>query len=122
MRLQEPVEKALRLSAKVYLEGVVNICYKNDILRRFEVYIHMRLQELGGLFAELRKANGHSQQQVAAMSGVDRTTVSRFESGRVMELGFSKIERLFALYGQELAPRPRKTPTLDDLVREREWR
>lgn len=82
----------------------------------------MMLQELGARFAELRKANGHSQQEVAVMSGVDRTTVSRFESGRVMELGFNKIERLFALYGQELAPRSRKTPTLDDLVREREWR
>ena len=80
----------------------------------------MQLQELGAQFAELRKTNGHSQQQVAAMSGVDRTTVSRFESGRVIELGFSKIERLFALYGQELAPRSCKTPTLDDLVRERE--
>ncbi|WP_133493131.1 helix-turn-helix transcriptional regulator [Alcanivorax sp. 24] len=100
----------------------MNICYKKSKLIEFEAYIHMTLQELGTQLAGLRKANGHSQQQVAAMSGVDRTAISRFESGRITELGFSKVERLFALYGMELAPRPRKTPTLDDLVREREGR
>lgn len=79
----------------------------------------MQIDELGRTFAAWRKAQGHSQQQVAAWSGVDRTTVSRFEAGRLNELGVTKIQRLFALYDQELAPRPRRSPTLDDLLRER---
>lgn len=82
----------------------------------------MHLSDLGQQFAALRKQNRHSQQQVAEMSGIDRTTVSRFESGRLAELGFNKIQRMFALYDQELTPRTRKPPTLDDLLRERQWK
>ena len=79
----------------------------------------MQIDELGLLFAAMRKEKGHSQQQVAAWSGVDRTTISRFEAGRLNELGFAKMQRLFAVYEQELAPRPLRRPTLDDLLRER---
>ncbi|MCK0536093.1 helix-turn-helix domain-containing protein [Alcanivorax quisquiliarum] len=82
----------------------------------------MHLSDLGKQFAAMRKQHGHSQQEVATLSGVDRTTVSRFESGRLAELGFNKIQRMFALYEQELAPRTRKPPTLDDLLRERQWK
>lgn len=79
----------------------------------------MMLHELGRQLAVLRRQKGISQQQLAELAGVDRTTVSRFESGAMVELGYSKVERLFAIFDQELVLSPRTAPTLDDLVRER---
>ena len=79
----------------------------------------MMLPELGRELGRLRRQQGLSQQQLAELAGVDRTTVSRFESGAMGELGYSKVARLFAIFEQELVLRPRTAPTLDDLVRER---
>lgn len=81
----------------------------------------MDLIELGRAFQVLRKAAGDNQEDAALATGVDRTTISKFESGRLPEIGFSKVERLYRLYGQHLAPIPvaRQRPTLEELVDDR---
>lgn len=81
----------------------------------------MNLIELGVRFKELRRASGDSQDSVAKRTGIDRTTVAKFETGGLSELGASKVERLFQLYGLSLEPVPvRRRPTLDDLRASRE--
>ncbi|MCH2558259.1 MAG: helix-turn-helix domain-containing protein [Alcanivorax sp.] len=76
----------------------------------------MDLIELGGRFRELRRLAGDTQSTVAERAGMDRTTVAKFETGQLAELGVGKLERLFQLYGFSIEPVPvRPRPTLDDL-------
>jgi transcriptional regulator with XRE-family HTH domain len=56
---------------------------------------------------------------LARSAGVSRATLEALENGRLGELGYSKLSRILAVLGWELALReasPR--PTLDDLMEE----
>lgn len=77
----------------------------------------MKLSKLGQELKDARRNAGLSQQEVSDRTGVDRSTVSKLESGQLPEIGFTKLERLFGLFAQELAPVPvkRRRPTLDEL-------
>jgi HTH-type transcriptional regulator / antitoxin HipB len=78
------------------------------------------MQELGELLHARRKALGLSQQQVAGANGMSRVTLSRFENGRVPEIGMRKVIAICATLGLELTVKDAaQRPTLRDLVTER---
>ncbi|MBN3761312.1 helix-turn-helix transcriptional regulator [Burkholderia sp. Ac-20365] len=77
----------------------------------------MNLAELGDAFRQERLAANLSQQQVAEISGVQRARISRFETGRLPEIGVSKMLSLFDAVGLELiARRAGHQRTLDDVL------
>jgi transcriptional regulator with XRE-family HTH domain len=80
------------------------------------------LPELGLAVAELRRRRGVTQAQLAAQAGLQQSTLSRFEVGRVGEFGSRKLLRLLELLGAELTFTKAATPqafTLDDAFAER---
>jgi transcriptional regulator with XRE-family HTH domain len=80
------------------------------------------LPELGRALAELRRQRGITQADLASQAGLQQSTLSRFEAGRVGEFGSRKLLRLLELLGAELsftAPAAPKTFTLDDALAER---
>ncbi|MGF6465128.1 helix-turn-helix domain-containing protein [Paraburkholderia youngii] len=81
----------------------------------------MDLFELGETFRLTRIAVNKTQQQVAEQSGVTRARISRFETGRLPELGAVKLLSLFEAVGLELIARPiGHRRTLDDVLAEQQ--
>ncbi|HEX3745788.1 MAG TPA: helix-turn-helix transcriptional regulator [Bryobacteraceae bacterium] len=78
------------------------------------------LVSLGHQVGERRKTLKLTQAELARKAGISRATVDALENGRAGEVGFSKIAKLLAALGLELAiqtaPSPR--PTLDELIQE----
>ncbi len=60
------------------------------------------LQELGLAAAQRRRALGLRQQVVAAQAGITPESLSRFERGRLAELGIRKLLAVLAILGLEL--------------------
>lgn len=78
------------------------------------------LQELGQAVAQRRRALGLRQQVVAAQAGITPESLSRFERGRLVELGTRKLLAVLAILGMELALAPTsQSGMLDDLRIER---
>ena len=79
------------------------------------------IQEIGELLSHRRKTLGLSQQQVAGANGMSRVTLSRFENGKLPEIGIKKVMAICATLGLELTIKDRsKRPTLQELITERE--
>ena len=79
----------------------------------------MDLQEYGALIREHRHKAGLSQRQLAAEFGMSRTTISHIETGAISEIGVRKLSRLCWRLGLEVRITAKRTPGLDDLLRER---
>ena len=62
----------------------------------------MNLQELGGLVRKRREALGLSQQRLAQLAGLSRTTINLLETGRLTDLGIAKVNDLMDLVGLRL--------------------
>ncbi len=62
----------------------------------------MNLQQIGVTVRERRIELGLNQSQVAAMSGLSRTTVNLLENGSLSDIGFIKIANLMKVLGIEL--------------------
>ena len=78
------------------------------------------LQELGQTVAQRRRALGLRQQTVAAQAGITPESLSRFERGRLVELGTRKLLAVLAILGMELdVVLTRQSGMLDDLRIER---
>jgi HTH-type transcriptional regulator / antitoxin HipB len=60
------------------------------------------LQELGQVVAQCRRSLGLRQQVVAAQAGITPESLSRFERGRLAELGARKLLAVLAILGMEL--------------------
>jgi len=60
------------------------------------------LQELGLAAAARRRSMGLKQQFVADRAGITPETLSRFERGRLAELGTRKLLAVLAILGLEL--------------------
>ncbi len=60
---------------------------------------------LGEAIAQSRRAAGLSQEELAQQIRVDRTTVVRFESGRLQT--FERLMNAFAMLGYDLVAVPR---------------
>lgn len=78
------------------------------------------LQELGQAVAQRRRALGLRQQVVAAQAGITSESLSRFERGRLVELGARKLLAVLSILGMELdVVLTRQSGMLDDLRIER---
>ena len=74
------------------------------------------MNEIGRTIAQLRRAKGWNQTELAEMAGVSRPLVSSLERGAASGVGMLKLERILAVFGYELAAVPKAgPPTLDDL-------
>jgi transcriptional regulator with XRE-family HTH domain len=75
---------------------------------------------VGGRVAEKRKQLKLSQVELSHKAGISRATLDALENGRAGELGFSKVTKLLAALGLELALQKASSqrPTLDDLMQE----
>jgi HTH-type transcriptional regulator / antitoxin HipB len=67
------------------------------------------LFDMGKEVARLRKEKGWTQQQLGAQVGMGQSTVARLESGKMPEFGSTKVLRLLAALGVELATVPMDT-------------
>lgn len=60
------------------------------------------LQEIGQAVARRRRSLGLHQQAVAAQAGITPESLSRFERGRLVELGTRKLLAVLSILGMEL--------------------
>ena len=80
----------------------------------------MSLEELGAAVAAKRKTLGLKQGEVARQAGLSQELLSRFERGRVAELGARKLLAVLSVLELELELVERgMSGTLDELRRER---
>ena len=63
----------------------------------------------------LRKEKGWTQQCLADLSGLDRTTVGALERDDYSDIGIRKVQRVLRLLGRALVIVPVGLPTLDEL-------
>ena len=63
----------------------------------------------------VRKQKGWSQQKLAELSGLDRTTIGAFERNDYSDIGIRKVQRVLELLGKSLAVTNLGLPTLDQL-------
>lgn len=77
------------------------------------------IEQIGEKIKEQRKLNGWSQQDLAEMTGLDRTTIGALERNTHSDIGIRKVERILALFHLSLTVAHSGPPTLDDLLRER---
>ncbi len=62
----------------------------------------MSLSELGHLVRARREALGLSQQRLAQMASLSRTTINLLESGKLTDLGMVKVNEVLELLGLSL--------------------
>jgi len=78
------------------------------------------LDDLGAAVAARRKQLGLKQGQVAQLAGIGQPLLSRFEKGRVAELGLRKFLAVLQVLDLEVSLTERGLAgTLDELRRER---
>jgi len=63
----------------------------------------------------LRKKKGWSQQKLADLSGLDRTTIGALERNDYSDIGIRKVQRVLELLGKSLTLTNTGLPTLDEL-------
>lgn len=74
------------------------------------------LEEIGFQIKSLRKERGWSQQHLANLAGLDRTTIGSLERCDYRELGIRKVQWVLELLDHGLTTKRRLMPTVDDLV------
>lgn len=79
--------------------------------------ISIMLTEISHTIRIARKAQGLSQQQLAEMTHLDRTTIGALERNDYQDLGIRKVERVLTVLGKTLNCEDVGMPTLDDLVK-----
>ena len=80
----------------------------------------MPLDQIGQQIKALRKARNWSQQQLADMAGLDRTTLGMLERNSYNDIGIRKVERVLELLDRKLIIGNNGLPTLDELVTQAE--
>lgn len=66
---------------------------------------------------KFRKDNGWSQQQLADMVGLDRTTISALERNKFNDIGIRKVQRVLQVLSHSLVIKSVGLPNLDDMQR-----
>jgi transcriptional regulator with XRE-family HTH domain len=62
----------------------------------------MRLSEIGQRIREQRRALGLTQEQLAKLSELSRTTINQMENGTLVDLGYAKLSHLLSVLGIDL--------------------
>ncbi|HEY6527533.1 MAG TPA: helix-turn-helix transcriptional regulator [Cellvibrionaceae bacterium] len=75
----------------------------------------MALDQLGQHIKTLRKERNWSQQHLAEMAGLDRTTLGMLERNSYTDIGIRKVQRVLELLDKTLVIANAGLPTLDDL-------
>lgn len=73
------------------------------------------LDNIGEQIREQRKHNKWSQQKLAQLAGLDRTTIGALERNDYPDIGIRKVQRILELLGLSLSVKPYGLPTLDEL-------
>lgn len=73
------------------------------------------LRQIGELVRALRKKNGWTQQELAELAYLDRTTIGSLERNDYTDMGIRKIQRVLSLLGKQLTITDFGLPTLDQL-------
>ncbi|HPQ95417.1 MAG: helix-turn-helix transcriptional regulator [Thiothrix sp.] len=84
----------------------------------------MNMMEIGRTLRQVRRQKQLTQQELGAMLGMSRSTVSGIENGTITEIGIRKVMALCAVLGLELAVSEcvQRRPTLQTLMGEAERR
>ena len=79
----------------------------------------MKLSELGCSLRQARKKLGITQKELASACGLSRATVNAFESGKMEELGFNRVNSLCDFLGLKILvePSPQIQPPIPALSR-----
>lgn len=89
-----------------------------NIYSNFKVSINMDFFiQLSSDVRKFRKDNGWSQQQLADMAGLDRTTISALERNKFNDIGIRKVQRVLQVLSHSLAIESVRLPNLDDMQR-----
>ena len=73
------------------------------------------LEEISELIRTQRKKKKWSQQQLAQLAGLDRTTVGALERDDYSDIGIRKVQRVLEVLGLTLSVKPYGLPSLDEL-------
>ena len=76
------------------------------------------LNDISQTIRTARKARGMTQQQLAELTQLDRTTIGALERNDYNDLGIRKVERVLMMLGKTLNCEDVGMPTLDDLVKQ----
>ena len=68
----------------------------------------MRLAEIGSHIRTQRLALDLTQEQVAKLADLSRTTINQLENGTLKDLGYSKLMNLLGILGLDLNAQPSK--------------
>ena len=74
------------------------------------------LDDIGTLIRRLRKDKGWSQQKLADLARLDRTTVGALERDDYSDIGIRKVQRILGLLGKKLSVSDAGLPILDQLL------
>ena len=79
----------------------------------------MNMSEIGNVIRETRKQRKLTQQQLGALLGMSRATISGIETGRIAEIGIRKMAALCSVLELEMTVAKRRPyPTLQELRQE----
>jgi transcriptional regulator with XRE-family HTH domain len=78
--------------------------------------ISIMLEAIGHTIRSARKARGWSQQQLADMCHLDRTTIGALERNAYNDIGIRKVDRVLMVLGKVLTTKNAGLPTLDELT------
>jgi len=78
------------------------------------------LNGISGQIKAIRKDKGWSQQKLADLSGLDRTTIGALERNDYNDMGIRKVQRVLQLLGKTLTITDIGLPTLDQLQTDRD--
>ncbi|HIO92444.1 MAG TPA: XRE family transcriptional regulator [Leucothrix mucor] len=73
------------------------------------------LNNISQTIREQRNQRGWSQQYLADLCKLDRTTIGALERNDYQDLGIRKVDRVLMLFGMSLSCQSLGMPTLDDL-------
>ena len=74
------------------------------------------LNHISKTIRELRKEKGWSQQKLADLACLDRTTIGALERDDYSDIGIRKVQRILVLLGKTLSVTDAGLPTLDQLL------
>jgi HTH-type transcriptional regulator/antitoxin HipB len=83
----------------------------------------MNMREIGLAIRDARKQRKLTQQQLGALLGMSRATISGIETGRIAEVGIRKMAALCSVLDLEITVGKRRPyPTLQELRQEQRGR
>ena len=77
--------------------------------------LSIMLESIATTIRTARKARGWSQQYLADLCHLDRTTIGALERNAYNDIGIRKVDRVLMVLGKTLTTQEAGLPTLDEL-------